>query len=293
MLNLKEFKRNVLSTSVYSFEMNDKNCKCSFIVQERDRARYIFYDTWYDEDALDQEYKLLAIVFEGKIYVIDRYHLDAYQGFNDPDFVPFSDFVTEFVEYAVKEIVPEYYNEIEIVPDKKTLEAYTSNARNILLGDDLIKDFELNIEGEPINRVLRGIVTREQMARTIIEKQLNRLKNYKERVVCIEKLLETNSCAEEWEIAMAKALRDSNAQNVSIEFSMNERNSTVKLPVVRIRSALIEKDWFGTYNFLTSKEGERVYEELGLKAWGEHPYSVNISEISFRGKTIYRREDYK
>ena len=131
----------------------------------------------------------------------------------------------------------------------------------------------------------------EEHCKEVFEKDKKRLSYIKAVKKRYEELISGNSgdVAQDWELQLSEALRSINGKNVIVTFVVDDKKATGKISIDKILYALLEKDSIRPYHFITSKEGEKVYKDLGLKPYNDRLLCSDIEKVSFGKKVVFSR----
>ncbi len=314
---LEKFEKNIFSTKEsFDIVISGKNLAekeyYHFLQDKVGNARYIygkrhFYDANF-YSSLDSKFELVAIVVDKTVYIVDDFYFHTYS-FNSKNVLSkyenikrFSDFVKEETDYIRKALFPKFYDDLKIkeITSLDEIETCYKNARYQLLSpnskdvEKLIVEHINNIFSEnEFARVLCGLLDLSKETRN----RLNIKKDYwtdkKSFYYKVEQLIKEGNVAEDWELEIAKGLRNIDAKNVIVEFTVNNKTASAKIEPYQIIRNMIHKDSFDSYDFPVRKHGEELLEHLGVGGYWNSEQNITCKEISkimYRGKNLYIKE---
>lgn len=330
---LKQFKEKVLSTNEsftlkidYSGYKDGYNCY-HFIQSIVNNIKLIYGKKSYNDEYFfmknDCKFELCAIVKVNTIYILDEFLFDVYNYEYDKNKCKlqelkkerinlFSLYIKSVYEQIEKITFKEFYDSINVsdkvdntISDNKRLNNYKKDVISIMLSDKVIEDFKLdyhilnnidtyikhlcsvkdifNIAKEVFNEEHnKNIITYDKIKREVIKHIIEN----KEKYFTKNELNLINAI---------KQLKEINCKNVIAEFEFKGKQDIAKISLDRIAQVLIRDDYFSDFYFITSKEGERIYKNLGINNWDDEKQFKcdKITKLSYRGKDVYVREDKK
>lgn len=294
-----------------SFEIIvDKNNKMEqayhFIQDKIGKAAYVYGMSSYGDDnfytKLDNKPKIVAVVSERKVYIIDTFFFGIYTYRNNkiifPDNVAvFDDYVKECNNYVCNIIFPEFYEKLDI--DEHSAadleETCKQKARAAVL------DKNNNFDKVTIN----PIFNRQDIADIICgsmdfeEETERRLNSDREEWVKkksinkkIREYVDNSEVALLWERKIADGIAGVEAKTVTAEFELNGIKASAKInPEIIIRK-MIDNGYFSGYDFEVVKRGNELIKKLGAKEWGGIENVLrcrNITKITYGRKELYVR----
>lgn len=248
---------------------------------------------------MDQKLEVVALVIDKEIYVIDRSKLDIWSNDNLlPEHVQFfsADEVNERME---KEIFPIFIDSLktkEVSSDYSYLDAEKIARIRVLTQSDetlIVPEKLFNLQDAV--KILCGAMDFKTEAFSRLEKDRERWTDLKSKEQEIQEYMRKPDIVADWELRMAKALRDVDGKNVTVEFEFNGKTESGKMPIYRILDILKKNDYFDWYDFVTAKEGKELFFQLGVSSYAYTPetnlYCKNITKITYGKKTVYEKED--
>lgn len=306
MTLLEKFEENILEKQETSFKIANGDRYYHFVQVPVGSAYYIYGEySWYNNSfsRLDLNYKLVAIVKESVIYIVDRLFFDLYstEEISIPKTIKsFNDFWKEINEYVTNEVFPKFYEKLKIdeVTDDKLYCNCQQTARNYMLSntsleEKIIKDYfsslsEFLTEQDAAD-IICDIVNVDNYALEKLEKEKENWVFTKATVDKIIACTKDPKIIESWELDIIDALNGINAKTVNVEFTLNWKTALGKMePDIIIRN-LKNKNNFWRYDFVTTKQGEELM--LRLNASSNKDENVltceNISKITYKRKELY------
>lgn len=288
----------------------DGNKTYHFLQDEVGKARYVYgFSNYWNEDfyaQLDAKPKIIAIVSDENIYVLDVFFLDIYVYGNDKVTLPNNVFILE--EYTAEQnenisntIFHEFYNKLgtdenSITDSEKELK---EKARSYIFS----KSADLpNVELKPllnvqdIAHILCGFTDFEKEVKERLNKDKEQWIRKKSTDKKIKSLMENSETAACYEIEIADGIRSVEAKTVTVEFELNGKVVSAKInPDIIIRK-MVQNDYFSGYDFEIAKRGDELIKGLGASTWrsgnngNELLTCKNISKITYGKKELYVRK---
>lgn len=302
---LSQFTDKALSTNYEPFII--ASCEGSdyyshFIQVKYDSAKLIYeakhvekkYIVKNENLSFDSEYKLFAIVSNETIYFLSRIMLGAYfDNFDSKKHKYFFDYKSEINSYIKETLLPDFYDALEV--DTTDYERFKSDARTELI---YCKEKNTRFDGVfayEVVKLLCGGLSKENLGNEVLLREKESYQEQKTKELCIKKCIDTGIAAEDWEIEMAKAVRESKAKLLTVEFEFNGKKAEGKITPLSILSKLNDKDYFCSYDFDADIHGQDILKNLGCSTYHYDGRSKqlcceNITKISYRGKAIYERK---
>ena len=293
---------NIVMKAMYS----DKETTYHFMQDNVGKARYIYGAYSLDKtfySSLNTKWKLVAIVSDGMVYIIDKFFMEVYlQDAVLPEkTVKIDDIVWEKNEYIKNSVFPEFYNRLETDEAKRNINPLTCerDARKYLLSDDpYIPNIQVDrmFTTEDITNMLYGFIDMDQEAKNRLEKDRESFTTQKAINQTIAELMERKKGVENWELEIAEGLRSVDAKTVTVEFELNGNIASGKIEPRHIRRILIDRDYFSGYYFVTTRSGKKLLATLGAAEWmGKDSKPVltckNIKRITYGKKELYVRKE--
>lgn len=268
-------------------------------------ARYVYGSYSWNNHLfyanIRDDVKLVAIVSDNKVYIIEEFMLNANSYYLKDKPLPeravlFYDYVRDVNNYANDEVLKEYLSTLKI-PDvyEEMSEDVVMMARKLLFtGGKYSKEKVDLFSADDVAHFLCGHwvlgLKNEIIGRLSLRSEY--WTNEKTFITKVEKAMqEPKLVAEKWELMMAEGLMSvQNAKSVNVEFEMNGVKASGKMNPDKLMRFLIGESWNGKiddYDFLTRTEGEKVYKKLNAN-WRENPLMCkHITTISYGKKLLY------
>ena len=302
---IEKFVEEVLkNTNSFSIEWKE-GCKdvtnYHFVQDKVGKARYVYGSySWNDElffSGLKNSPKLVAIVSDDTVYIVDEYVLKATQFHLKGESFPlqavlFDDYVKEVTRYANEEVLKDYIASLDIpeLPERFEKSAL-EKAREILLRGGTTSEKEIN----PLSRdeiaeylcgfypdlaeKIVGVLNRDRelwSAGKAFDTQVNQI------------LKEPDLVAERWEIEMAKGLREvPDAKSVNVEFVMNGSKANGKMEPSTLMRKLIGDGRIDDYDFINCSEGKRLYYLFGAYYYKNPLTCKHITKITYGKRLLF------
>ena len=250
---------------------------------------------------LDNKYEIAAIVANGTIYIVDWMIFSIFSFEKKKEFLPenvvgLDEFVKELNHFLFDVAYPEYYANLKTATSEEILDKNTmlkSARRKLFTGKENEYDYR------KINGITRNIAAEmlcdnsdiKTVCFEILESQRNAIDYNKSRKEYIQSLIDGGNAAQHWEISLADAINLTEAKTVIVEFELNGKIAETKMDCVKIISALIDDDYFSSWDFPSMRGGGEFLMKFGVESRfsSERLYPKNIKSISFRGKKIFER----
>lgn len=300
---VEKAKNNTGSFSITIDEGRKDISNYRFLQGDVGKARYIYgmrswnNDRFYSDICLKPE--LVAIVSDGKVYVVDEFFLQIWQKEvplpeNTIRFDEKVDVVNEFVSNV---IFTDFYNSLEVVDITREdiLEECRNMARKYLFSKTPAETFENEkldnlFSKKDVANILCGFMDADTEARKRLEADREKWISQKSLSEKIRDLMSNPETASDWELKIAEGLRCVNAKTVVVEFEMNGKRASGKMTPETIISNLRINDNFDSYDFEVSRQGEEILKNLGAE---NHWRSENalrckhITKITYGKKELY------
>lgn len=280
-----------------------------FIKDNVNKATYVYGISCYSDPnyygKLDCKNKVVAILREGKIYVVDIFFFDIYRYKEDVvlpnNVLVLNDYTAKQDEYISNTIFPEFYNGLEtddsfIAESDRELK---KDARRFLFSNtaDLPKvELKPMFNKQDVAYILCGFINFDEE----VSKRLNDSKEQWVRKKSTDKkiksLMENPETVASYEIEIADGIRIVEAKTVTAEFELNGKIASAKISPNTIIRKMVENDYFSGYDFEIAKRGDELIKELGASTWrygnnGEELLTCkNITKITYGKKELYVRK---
>ena len=325
---LKQFKEKVLSTNgSFTLKINHSGYRDGyryyhFVQSIVNNVKLIYGKSSYSNEYFfmenDCKFELCAIVKANTICIIDEFLFDTYsykyrgdknnlQELKKEQINLFSLYKESVYEQIKETTFKEFYDKLNvsdkvdnILSDNNKLNNYKRDAIQIILLDKEIADFKLDYQilnndytyikhlcdVENIFNVAMEVFNKEHNKNIIFNNKIMR-EVIKHIIDNKEKYFTENELNL---IKAIKQLKEINCKNVVAEFEFNSKKDSAKISLDKIEQVLIRDDYFSKWLFITSKEGERIYNSLGVNWHNDNLFKCNkITKITYRGKDIYKK----
>lgn len=312
MILLDKFVKKILKENeTSSFGIVEGNRFYNFIQTSIGKARYVYgaygLSNEYFYSNLDEQYKLVAIVSDGIVYVVDRYFFHIYYSDDDtvaPETVRYlSDFRKELNQYVIDSVFPKFYEEVSTdgISEKDIYTDCKQVAREYRLSGgwiegqimgDLLESLTMLLTMQDAADILCGIRTKDELAL----KRLKEIKDWGVRKATVEKVKEYTkdpNLVEDWEVAMAKGIIPFGAKTIRVEFELNGKVASGKMEPLTVVRALELKNNFIDCDFIPGSHGIEVMRSLGASISRGDKCSLtckNIRKITYGRKVWYVRK---
>lgn len=276
-----------------------------FIPCKVGNAQYVYAKNSYHSNScysdIEEKAELVAIKSGGKVYLTNEYLFDLYHGETNlpTDVMLFSEFVKKKNEYINSIIFEEFYRALNVceIAMKEDMVGCKKEARQILLSKNPSvkpRKIEAMFTAQEIADSLCGMVDLEAEAKQRLNKDKEFWLKQKAYDVQLQKFVKNQEGVEPYELKIADAIRNVEAKMLTVEFELNGKKATGKIPIHRLQRSLMESDYFSEYDFDTTKNGEQILEVLDAESslWAESGRTIrckNISKITYARKVLYER----
>lgn len=311
MILLDKFVKKILKENeISSFGIVEGDRFYNFIQTRIGKARYVYgacgLSNEYFYSNLDEQYKLVAIVSDGIVYVVDRYFFHIY--YSDDTAVPetvkyLSDFCKELNQYVIDSVFPKFYEEVSTdgISEKDIYTDCKQVAREYRLSGgwiegqimgDLLESLAMLLTTQDAADILCGIRTKDELAL----KRLKEIKDWGIRKATVEKVKEYTkdpNLVEDWEVAMAKGIIPFGAKTIRVEFELNGKVASGKMEPLIVVRALELKNNFIDCDFISGSHGNAIMRSLGASISRGDKCSLtckNITKITDGRRELYVKE---
>lgn len=307
----KFVERVITTTESFEVETGEGNNKTYyfFIQANVGKARYIYCEYSYRErnfyTKIDLKPELVAIISDGKIYIVDDFKLDVWYDSEEivlpENTYKFNDVVKKENNYVETVVFPDFYNTLkeEEITDEDILTSCKKRARNLLL-TNRPKTKEISIEPmfteQDIVNSLCGFVDLKTESIVRLKENENKWVNKKSSLKKVEELMKNHIGVETYELKIAEGIKSVEAKTIMVEFNLNGKSASAKINPNTLIMKLINKDYFSRYDFEVSKSGDALIEKLGAviyrsnKDGKEVLTCKHITKITYGKKTLYVKE---
>ena len=250
--------------------------------------------------------KLAAIVADGKVYIVSEYNLiSSFNGISLPEnAVIFDEFSKELNEKIFNEVVKKMYSELPIIPlDCQKERSCEESARSYLIfGRNLDEQEDAALQriyhtfkfSDIFTALCEGTSLEEEAKKKFHSKEEEYLKmksfNSKLREIVEH---DPDQVTEKWERELAKALTDTTAKRVNVEFLYHGKTASEKMIPARVLNTLFQKYHFSDYDFVTSRNGDNLVKNLGAGRYGGNKNGTltceHINKITYGKKVLYQK----
>lgn len=262
-------------------------------------GRYVYGCRGYNEEfylSFDKEPKLVAIVADGVVYIVDAWFFDVWQDvplpLNAEHF--YRSKIKSVNEYFQDVIFSEFYNGLE--PSQLTdgdCAFCAKEARKIMLSkksslDDVKPDS--GFSEQDVAKILCGMMNLEEEANKRLEAEKEAWSIEKAKYEKKKEYIDSSFGVAEWELKIAEALRSVDAKNITVEFEYNGKKASEKMNPEKVARVLLESDKFDEFDFATRVQGGQVIKTLGASTshWDENTLRCeHISKITYGKKELY------
>lgn len=281
----------------------DGNKTYHFLQDKVGKARYVYgISNYWDVNfyaQLDTKPKVIAIVAEGKIYVVDIIFLEIYSYRNDKVVLPdnviiLNEYTAEQDKYVSDTIFSEFYDKLEI--DENAIEesekSLKEKARLFMFSRNIgLPNVELKpiFNEQDIAYILCGFTDFDKEVNERLNSNKNQWIRKKSTDKKIKDLMESSEIVTDWEMAIASGIREVEAKTVTVEFEFNEKIASAKINPETIIRKMIDSDYFSEYDFEITKRGKELIKELGAEKWGSNNTlkCEHIVKITYGRKELY------
>lgn len=309
----KFVERVLTTTESFIVEVGEgNNKKYYFFIQANvGQAKYIYCEYSYRDQnfytKIDLKPELVAIISDGKIYIVDDFKLDIYDWRVPEEIVlpentyKFNDVVKKENNYVETVVFPDFYNTLkeEEITDKAMLASCEKTSRTLLL-TNYPKAKEISIEPmfteQDIVNSLCGFVNLKTESIARLKEKENKWVDKKSFSKKVKELMENQTGVEHYELKIAEGIKSVDAKTVNVEFSLNGKSDSAKINPNKLITKLINKDYFSGYDFEVSKSGDALIEKLGAATWrnnkdGKEVLTCkHITKITYGKKTLFVKE---
>lgn len=179
-------------------------------------------------------------------------------------------------------------------PTKEIEERSMKQARRFLLQDDK-PDFESwypeVMSDSDAFLYLSDALNMEEHCMKVFDENKTKLSYLKAVKGRYEELIsgDGSKAVQDWELKLSDALHSINGKNVIATFAVAGKRTTGRISIENILYAMSEKASIRPHHFITSKEGEKTYTDLGLKSYKDDLFCNNIAKVTFGKKEIFSR----
>lgn len=305
---INKFAEKILNTTK-SFMIETKEYNMTgynfFMQCNVGEARYVYKEHSHKENFhtdLSLTPELVAIISDGKIYIVDEYGLGVWGEDTELPENTFriTDIIVKKNEYVESVIFADFYKSLEENPitDEDLLEKCTDEARRILFAKEPIVNETIKpmFSEQDIADSLCGVINLEAEAvKRLVADQENWIykKSYNKKV---KELMENHSVAEDYEMEIAEGIRSVDAKTVTVEFELNGKKESGKMNPDTIIRHMQNNDYFSGYDFEIAKRGDELIKKLDaaaliLNSNGKEVLTCNhITKITYGKKELYVRK---
>lgn len=304
---IEEFINAVLKNDSGSFNIKLKDATYHFLQDNVGNAKYIYGEYSYNNDnfysSLDVDYKLVAIVSNGIVYVTNEYFMNVTKAHGGippkyEEYVKlFSNTVDEMNNYAIDTIFPKFYDNLETIKlTDEDSECCERTARKYILSVNKNKTYpspspNVLLKEEIVANILCGFTNVDDEASNALNAEIEDWVYRKSINERIKELVKDENIVNTWELAIIDGLRTiPDAKNVNVKFTINGISACEKVAIDVLVRLLTDRRCFDYYNFTTDKAGKDILTKLAGTHHTENVTCECISEITFGKKKIYTKE---
>lgn len=285
----------------------DGNKTYHFLQDKVGKARYVYgISNYWNANfyaQLDTKPKVIAIVVEGKIYVVDIFFLEIYSYRNDKVVLPdniliLNDYTAKQNDYISNILFPNFYEKLET--DENSVQESDKSLREKARSFMFSKNVDLpNVELKPmfndqdIANMLCGFMDFNKEVSERFNEDGERWIEKKSTDEKIKALMGNPEIADSWEIEIANGIRSVEAKTVTVEFELNGKAASIKINPETIIRKMINNDYFSGYDFEIAKRGDELIGELGAGEWRNDENALrckHITKIVYGKKELYVRK---
>lgn len=298
---IKEFVEKAINETG-SFLMHNERRYVSFFQDSVGEARYIFFRRDYKQGdsciglaKLDLIPKLVAIVANGLVYIVDSYFFDTDPDLDDvprmSNMVYFREICRNANEQIADEIFPRLFEQLPvdvIKGEEKLDEACKIYARRILLGNMDMPSYDesdIRLSDNQIAQILCGFSTVLETSMDLFRENESKYRKRKTLLYKIKELMQSPDIVETWERRMAEELKSTDAKTVTVYFTVNGKTESTKIEPEKILYKLATYTCFYVYNFVTQKSARQLFERLGVSSL----VCQNITKITYGKEVLFER----
>lgn len=300
---LKELIERLLTSDVgFVMKEDDKNRYYTQVLFGKVKLIYAEYEFY----SCPKQLQLAAIVTEGKVYIMSEYDLaPSFNGISLPEnVISFYEYSRKLNEKIFNEVIKKLYMELPIVPlDYEKEKDCEERARCCLINgekvnnrdDDVLRKMYRPFKFPDIFMALSGYVNLEEEAKKRFcskEESYLEIKSFNNK---LREIIENNpdKVTEKWERELAKALTDTMAKKVNVEFRYHGKTASEKMTPQSILNILCRQDYFSDYNFVTSRNGDNIIKTLEAGRYKSDKSEVltceHINKITYGKKVLYQK----
>lgn len=299
MSMIHEFVEKVLSSDE-AFVLENKNTYTYFIQGKVGDGKYVYCRYGFKKDfytELNEGMKLVAIVANDTVYIIDEFRLDLWgKSIDLPDHTAlFKDYVKKVNEHVGNTVFLQFCAGLDVSGTEVDVKRCKEVAREYLITNrpyqaaKYVNMFDMN----EVAQSLCGFINADEEAKRRYEIERDKWADKIARDKMVEAVMNDPSVAEEWELRMAQALNSLEAKTVNVEFEFNGKRAAEKIQPYEIVRVLLQMDGFSSYNFCNTKSAKMMMTEIGASTWSGDKNSLrckNISRITYGKKVVYEKE---
>lgn len=303
---LQRFIKCARDNSITSFFIHDESEKALFFKQSFGKGEYIFKISVYSNDPKfyfdpSLQPKLACIKVEDNLYIVDQYDFQyACQGKLPQGVHNFRSFVKKLNQRVDDELLPQYLAALDVsscIEDEVIIDDAKKTAIKALLSKRgtlppiKASDNQFITQCEAA-QVLCGVTQFNNLVLGKLRSNEAQWIKREARQRKMQEFMNQDGFVSDVQLKIAAALRSIDAKFVTVEFSFKGNTATGKMSPINIYKNLEEWDYFGKYDFSTTKEGQRIFDTLDARdlfskiedrlTWR------NISKITYKGKILYQ-----
>lgn len=297
---LEKFTETVLKDTEESFILRVKDRRAitthSFMQRKVGKAKYVYHAySWFREVLTDttEKYEFIAVVSEKTVILENEYVFGISHSCNN-DCLPLNVRILNdsFNGFLEKEIFNPFFDVLRIEGVKVNEKELRELARKGILSGRV--NFYLSLsknnifDSDDYFKYLCGFLNIKKEGFKRLKENKKFWKEEKAKQLKIRNLIKFGKVVENWELELAKAIRNIKAQTVLVTFNVGNKVVSAKIEPDKILSNLLDDEEYDWWDFVNRKEGEvllsYLLDESNLKLESKH-----ILKITYRKKVLYER----
>ena len=281
----------------YATEIQRGNEVYSFISRPVGKAIFVYVSlTLGDAQSciLDTTYKLAGISKDGIFYVYDAPLCGFQRNLNNIDHIPhivsFQSYADEMVRDIIDTRLRPLYDELPLIPlEGYDLDICKGNARNCFFHDLDIPAVDLYQRGSIQDAILNDAAMQlaetadlyaiKEAEFTASRKTFQKLKSVYETTLAF---LSDTDLIKPWERELYYAIKDCDAEVLSVTFSSGTEEATTNIPKALLIEHLKTGYEINSFECIPAHTGDDLIHKLGMR-----PTLQNIRTIDNRGMALY------
>lgn len=270
-----------------------------FFTDKVGKAYFIYgIHTWNDKKVhadITNKVSPVAIVVKNNIIITDMLFFCIYSSDEitlPPNMMFLSTVTNNFNVLIQKAVFNPFYDALPVtsLEDKD----YELRARKaLLMGKTFSHTPPTPFSLQDVVNSLCGFINLEKEAKRKFYNNKEDWIRIKSEEAKISELLLNDKVADEWEKDMARALLNTDAVNVTVEFVYDEKSYETKMEPTRLLQNLVDKSYFSRYDFPTNNIADNISTKLGISFYTgdkNHLTCKHINKLTYRKKDLYVKE---